>query len=77
MKYNELCSLSREDLVDLYDQKAQSTELSLGFVRQEIWLRDSDRLNRNIERMTRRIQYMTIAIVVLTVINVVAVFIEK
>ena len=73
MTYNELCSLSREDLVILYDQKALNTDVSLDFIKQEIWRRDSDHLNHNMERMTRGIQYMTIAIMVFTVFNVIVV----
>ena len=74
--YAEISRLSKEDLIALYDQKAQSTQVGLEFVKQEIWRRDSDRLNRNIERMTYRIHWLTIIMTILTVINVAAVLTE-
>lgn len=74
--YAEMSRLSKEDLIALYDQEAQSTQVGLEFIKQEIWRRDTDRLNRNMERMTNRIQRLTIIITILTVVNVAAVLIE-
>ena len=74
--YAEMSKLSKEDLISLYDQEAQSTHVGLEFIKQEIWRRDSDRLNRSMERMTNRIQRLTIIITILTVVNVAAVLID-
>ncbi len=56
MKYAKMNKLFREDLVARYDEMAHNAVLGLEFIKQEIWHRDSERLNRNMERMTFRIQ---------------------
>lgn len=75
MTYAEISSLSREELITLYDQKAQHTQVGLDFIKQEIWSRDSEQLNRNMECLTRRIHWLTIIITILTAINVVGVLV--
>lgn len=72
MSYSELSRLSKDELIELYDQIAPNTVVGLDFVKQEIWRRDSDRLSGSMEKMTSRIQWLTIVITILTAINVVA-----
>ena len=76
MTYTEMSNLSREDLITLYDQRAQHTRVSLDFIKQEIWRRDSEQLNRNMECLTRRIHRLTIIITILTAINVVGILVD-
>lgn len=73
MSYSEISRLSKEELIELYDQTASNTVIGLEFLKQEIWRRDADRLNANMEKMTSRIQCMTIVITILTAVNVLAV----
>ncbi|MYA78779.1 MAG: hypothetical protein F4132_00290 [Gemmatimonadetes bacterium] len=73
MSYSEISRLSKEELIERYDQTASNTVIGLEFLKQEIWRRDSDRLSESMVKMTKRIQWLTIAITILTVLNVVVV----
>ena len=73
MSYSEVCRLTKDELIELYDQIAPNTVVGLEFIKQEIWRRDSDRLSGSMEEMTSRIQWLTKVITILTVVNVVVV----
>ncbi|MBW7997982.1 MAG: hypothetical protein FVQ81_15710 [Candidatus Glassbacteria bacterium] len=73
LNYQQLKSLSREKLIEEYDQKASSTVIGLNFLREEIARRDFEEQNRLIIAMTQEIRNLTIFVAVLTLINVILV----
>lgn len=70
--YAELRDTPIDDLVRLYDETAQHTEIGLNFLREEIARRDAERETRIIVAMTKQMRSLTIFIAVLTAMNVVA-----
>lgn len=70
--YSALRSLSTDDLVKLYDETAQNTEMGLNFLREEIARRDAALETRAIVEMTTSMRSLTIFIAGLTAINVIA-----
>ena len=69
----ELKALSMSQLIDLYDEKAKSTDVGLGFILDEIRYREQSVFAKNMHRLTRKIKWLTIVILILTVVNVVLV----
>ena len=74
--YAEIRKKSLDDLVKEYDEVAEHTVVGLDFIKQEIWRRDSEKLNCNMARLTRRIYWLTIVITILTAINVFGVLVS-
>lgn len=75
--YEQLRKKSKEVLVREHDDKAQSTQLGLGFYREEIARREAEEQSQIILNFTKQMRDMTIAItamtglvLVLTVINI-------
>jgi len=76
MTYAQLRRLSDADLIHLYEELANSTQLQgLGFVREELTRREAERQQEEMLRMTKQMRNMTIAITLLTVVNVIVVVI--
>ena len=71
--FRELLGKSRDDLEQEYDRRAQSTEVGLSFIREELARRDMQEHTDRIERLTGRVYRLTWAIAVLTLVNAVAV----
>lgn len=68
--YAKLRELSTADLIRLYDTTAVNTEVGLGFLREEIALREAEVQGARIVGMTKHMRDLTIVIAVLTVVNV-------
>ena len=67
--FAELKSISDEELVRLYDSIAQSTQIGLNFIAEEIRHRDQSKINRSMQNLTW-------VIVALTALNTVFVFVS-
>ncbi|MGK9282002.1 hypothetical protein [Sinorhizobium meliloti] len=64
--YEQLRKKSKEVLVREHDDKAQSTQLGLGFYREEIARREAEEQSQIILNFTKQMRDMTIAITVMT-----------
>lgn len=71
-KYETLRSLSKEELIRIYDGHTSNTYCGLDFYREEIARRDAEEQTAMVVTMTRQMRSLTIVITILTVINVIA-----
>jgi len=71
--FEQLTTMSRQDLVGRFDHAMQSTAVGASWWRDEIFRRDFDQQNRTLIEMTRNIRFMTAVVTALTVANVVLV----
>ncbi|MCG3198642.1 MAG: hypothetical protein GHCLOJNM_03146 [bacterium] len=69
--YTQLRNLSREDLIRLYDESAEHTQIGLDFLRSEIARRDSGEQTESIVLMTKRMLCLTYVIAFMTLVNVI------
>ena len=69
---SELRALSREELVQLYDQTSTNVVVGLDFLREEIARREVDAQTAEIVKMTRHMRNLTYVITALTLLNVLA-----
>ncbi len=69
--YAELQALSLEELKARYDRRAESTQVGLGFYREEIARREAEAQNGQMLAFTKQMRDMTIAIVAMTAVNIV------
>jgi hypothetical protein len=60
-----------EQLVELYDQRAQHADVGIAFVRDEIVCREAEKQTAAITQMTKTMRDLTWVITGLTVINVI------
>ena len=74
--YEEMKKLSIEELKKRYDQTTKSTQVGLGFYREEIARRESEKMNSDMLEITKHMRNMTIAISIMTLVNVIAVIIQ-
>lgn len=74
--YQELRKLSKDQLIQEYDNKAVHTEPGLDFYKEEIARRDAEEQTKQMMRINNQMRIMTIIITILTIINVIAVFIS-
>lgn len=75
-KYAELKSLSKKELIEIYDAKTKNTVVGTRHYLDEIERRVREEENRQMVRMTRQMRNMTIGILVLTVLNVIFILIS-
>ena len=68
--FAELQALSRGELVTLYDVNTEHVQLGLGFIREEIALRDADEANCRMLALTKQIWAFTLVVTIATVANV-------
>ncbi len=68
--YAQVSELTREELIELYDQESKDVRPGLEFIKQEIWRLDSEKFNQRMEKMTSHMRWLTVFIAVLTVVNV-------
>jgi hypothetical protein len=68
--YAELRRLSDGDLVKQYDDTAQTTQIGLDFLRQELARREAEQQQEAVFRLTKQMRDMTVVITVLTILNV-------
>lgn len=73
--YGDLRKLSDAELIRQYDETAQSTQVGLNFLRDELARREAERQQEVMLRFTKQMRDMTIVITVLTAVNVIAVII--
>lgn len=69
--YDELRNQTAANLIIIYDEMNQSTEVPLSMIRQELQFRENEKATAAMEGMTKQMRNMTIAILALTVVNVV------
>lgn len=74
--YDDMAKLSIEELKKRYDYSAKNTSAGLGFYREEIGRRETDKMNADMLSMTKHMRNMTIAISIMTLANVIAVVIQ-
>jgi hypothetical protein len=60
-----------DELIKLYDAKAKSTSVGLGFILDEIKRRENEEFNARLENFTKQMRNLTIAIFALTFLNVI------
>jgi len=75
MKFADLETKSREDLVALYDSNTENRVIGLDFIREEIFRRDANEANDRMLSLTRKITWLTTVMTVLTIGNVVVVLV--
>ena len=71
--YSELRDKSDEELTHLFDATTVNTEVGLGFLRDELARRESERQYKRMLSVTGQMRWLTIVITVLTAVNVIAV----
>ncbi len=71
--YDQLRNKSDEELILLFDAITKNTEVGLGFLRDELARRESERQYERMLNLTRQMRWMTIFITVLTAVNVIVV----
>jgi hypothetical protein len=71
--YEQLRNKSDEELILLFDAITKNTEVGLGFLRDELARRESERQYERMLNLTRQMRWMTIFITVLTAVNVIVV----
>lgn len=69
--YAKLRALTLEQLVELYDSRAQHADVGIAFVREEISRRETERQTAAITQMTKTMRDLTWIITALTAVNVV------
>jgi hypothetical protein len=69
--YAKLRGLSTEQLVELYDQRAQHADVGVAFVREEIARREAEKQTAAIAEMTATMRNLTWVITALTAVNVI------
>ncbi len=69
--YEELRSLTDEELVEWYDASSANVSLGLGFIRDEIHRREMAKAQHQMEQLTSSILLLTVALAILTVTNLV------
>lgn len=67
--YEQLVSLSDQDLVDGYNAAAERTVVGTGFYLDELNRRAQTRQSTSILDLTRQVRNLTVIITILTVIN--------
>ena len=60
--YSKMLNMSLDELIKEYDETSQTTVIGLDFIKQEIWRREGEKINR-------RIYHLTIVITLLTAIS--------
>lgn len=73
--YDELRNKSDEELILLFDATTKNTEVGLGFLKDELARRESERQYERMLSLTWQMRWMTIVITVLTAVNVIAVLV--
>lgn len=68
--YSELKSLSKEELIKIYDNHTKNTVVGSQHYLDEIERRERGEENKIMMDMTRQMRNMTIGILILTVLNV-------
>ena len=68
-KYEDIEKLSLNELKKEYDNKSQTTQVGLDFIKNEISLREQKESNKQILDYTKQMRNMTIIITILTLIN--------
>ncbi len=71
--YSELSATSKKDLIAEYDRTAQSTQIGLSFLRDELARRALEAESATMLKLTVSMRRMTVVITVLTATNVLAV----
>jgi len=71
LTFEELEKLSDNELREMYDKIAKSTVVGLDFIRDEIFRRDSEKIQTKMLKMTRTMRFLTVGIFLLTIINVI------
>ena len=71
--YSELSATSKKDLIAEYDRTAQSTQIGLSFLRDELARRALEDESATMLKLTVSMRRMTVVITVLTATNVLAV----
>ena len=69
--YAKLRALTTEQLVELYDHRAQHADVGVAFVREEIARREAKKQTAAIAHMTRTMRNLTWVITALTAVNVI------
>ena len=67
-KYANLRKMSKDDLIEKYDDHTKDTNVHTDFLLEEIYRRDREEHDQKLIRIRREMHCMTIAITVLTVI---------
>lgn len=74
--FEKLRKLSDEELIQAFDEKSESTNVGLSFLRDELSRREAEKQMREMDRMTTQMLKLTWVIMVLTIINTVAVIVS-
>jgi hypothetical protein len=76
MDFKTLNALSDDDLIRLYDEKAEHTGVGLNYYTEEIARRRNEYSNKLMVKLTRQITLMTAAMLFFTIVIVVIAFIK-
>ena len=68
--YAKLREMTDEQLIELYNRNALSSDMGVAFFREEIQRREDERKYKQMCNISRWMLLLTIAITVLTVVNV-------
>ena len=69
--YAKLRGLSMDELVHLYDERAKTADVGMGFIREEISRREAEKQTAAISSVTKQMRDMTAWITGLTIANVI------
>ena len=71
--YRQLREMNLDELIELYDKIAGTTQIGLNFIRAEISRRETEKQSQRMLQMTSQMRKLTVVITILTVFNVVLV----
>ena len=75
-KYNDLRSMSMDDLISKYDQLSKNTVFWTKHYYDEIIRRDNEQSTKKIIKLTKWITVMTLVMTIATIVNIIIFFIK-